>query len=300
MSGWILIFMQILLVVIVIGLMVYIYKLKREVRRLSKGIREGEYIHSIDMFDKDIENLASSVNKRIRLEEKKEQKLKEQDKSFKQMVVNLSHDLRTPLTIIIGYLQLVKLEKNINEPIQKYIECIEKKSIYLQKLIDDVYTLFWSEAIDEEIKMCKIDLTSVVSVILKEYIQNSRVAAEQMDIIIPQEPVWIMGEEKILSRIFCNMLDNALKYSTGEIVFQMYVKEKSCIITISNPSHYISNDELKSIFELFYTKDKARISSSGIGLYNTKKLLEQIRGKVDAQYKKGIFQIIVEIPLYNS
>ena len=61
------------------------------------------------------------------------------------MVANLSHDLRTPLTVIIGYLQLIRLEKNVNEPVNSYIEHIEKKADYLKKLVDDLYLLFWSE-----------------------------------------------------------------------------------------------------------------------------------------------------------
>ena len=147
----------------------------------------------IKVFDKDIENLALSINKRIKEDERKEHQLKKQDKNFKKMVANLSHDLRTPLTVIIGYLQLIRLEKNVNEPVNSYIEHIEKKADYLKKLVDDLYLLFWSEAIESEVDMKSVNITEVVTSLLKEYIQNSKRASEQLDIRLPHGNIWILA-----------------------------------------------------------------------------------------------------------
>lgn len=120
-------------VFILLGIL-YIFHLKREIRRIIEWIEHNEHIYSVNVFDKDIENLALSINKRIKEDERKEHQLKKQDKNFKKMVANLSHDLRTPLTVIIGYLQLIRLEKNVNEPVNSYIEHIEKKADYLKKI----------------------------------------------------------------------------------------------------------------------------------------------------------------------
>lgn len=253
---------------ILLGIL-YIFHLKREIRRIIEWIEHNEHIYSVNVLDKDIENLALSINKRIKEDERKEHQLKKQDKNFKKMVANLSHDLRTPLTVIIGYLQLIRLEKNVNEPVNSYIEHIEKKADYLKKLVDDLYLLFWSEAIESEVDMKSVNITEVVTSLLKEYIQNSKRASEQLDIRLPHGNIWILAQEKILIRILCNLIDNALKYSTGDIMFYMWGESEYCHIQISNPSDYISDEELKSIFDLFYTKDEARIKSSGIGLYAT-------------------------------
>ena len=180
---------------------------------------------------------------------KKENQAKKQDKNFKKMVANLSHDLRTPLTVIIGYLQLIRLEKNVNEPVNSYIEHIEKKADYLKKLVDDLYLLFWSEAIESEVDMKSVNITEVVTSLLKEYIQNSKRASEQLDIRLPHGNIWILAQEKILIRILCNLIDNALKYSTGDIMFYMWGESEYCHIQISNPSDYISDEELKLIKE---------------------------------------------------
>lgn len=92
-------------------------------------------------------------------------------------------------------------------------------------------------------------------------------------------------------------LDNALKYSTGDIMFYMWGESEYCHIQISNPSDYISDEELKSIFDLFYTKDEARTKSSGIGLYATRKLVIQISGDIQVNYEAGIFTVSIKLPL---
>ena len=191
-------------VFILLGIL-YIFHLKKEIRRIIEWIEHNEYIYSVNVFDKDIENLALSINKRIKEDERKEHQLKKQDKNFKKMVANLSHDLRTPLTVIIGYLQLIRLEKNVNEPVNSYIEHIEKKADYLKKLVDDLYLLFWSEAIESEVDMKSINITEVVTSLLKEYIQNSKRASEQLDIRLPHGNIWILAQEKILTRILCKL-----------------------------------------------------------------------------------------------
>ena len=79
--------------------------------------------------------------------------------------------------------------------------------------------MFWSEAIESEVDMKSVNITEVVTSLLKEYIQNSKRASEQLDIRLPHGNIWILAQEKILIRILCNLIDNALKYSTGDICF---------------------------------------------------------------------------------
>lgn len=110
-------------VFILLGIL-YIFHLKREIRRIIEWIEHNEHIYSVNVLDKDIENLALSINKRIKEDERKEHQLKKQDKNFKKMVANLSHDLRTPLTVIIGYLQLIRLECQVGCP---YLSMLAKE-----------------------------------------------------------------------------------------------------------------------------------------------------------------------------
>lgn len=280
-------------------LLCYIWKLKKEIRRIKKWVDQNEYIYFIDTSDNDINALARSINARIEQEEKKEKQLRKQDQTFKKMVTDLSHDLRTPLTVILGYLQLTRLEKEIHDPILTYLVHMEQKVSYLKRLVDDLYFLFWSEAIDQEIKLVPINLSALTASLLKEYLQNSRLAAEQLDIHLPHDTVFVNGDEKIITRILCNVIDNACKYSTGEIGFFLEVKADSCCIVVRNPSADMTVEELHSIFDLFYTKDQARTASNGIGLYTVKKLTEQLDGQVGATYENGLFQITLTLPLLS-
>ena len=285
-------------VFILLGIL-YIFHLKREIRRIIEWIEHNEHIYSVNVLDKDIENLALSINKRIKEDERKEHQLKKQDINCKKMVANLSHDLRTPLTVIIGYLQLIRLEKNVKEDstLSIFDLSINDCNGAPRYSILDLYLLFWSEAIESEVDMKSVNITEVVTSLLKEYIQNSKRASEQLDIRLPHGNIWILAQEKILIRILCNLIDNALKYSTGDIMFYMWGESEYCHIQISNPSDYISDEELKSIFDLFYTKDEARIKSSGIGLYATRKLVIQISGDIQVNYEAGIFTVSIKLPL---
>lgn len=288
------------LFLIIIVLCRYIYSLKREIRRFDMWIKNGEHIYYVDLYDKDIESLAYSINQRIRLEEKKEQEIERRDKSFKKLAADLSHDLRTPITVISGYLQLLRLENNLEGNVCDYITHLEKKTIYLKKLVDDIYMLFWSEAIHKELDMYPMELVESSIFILKEYIENSRTAAETLNIHIHQQKLWIIGNEKYFTRILCNLLDNALKYSSGMIDFAVLQEGQNCQIQISNPADFSKNMDIQNIFELFYTEDEGNNSSGGIGLYTTKKLVKNLKGNIYATYEKRIFSIIIKFPIYSK
>lgn len=283
------------LLLIICILCKYIYGLKKEIRQFDKWIQKGEHIYYVDLYDKDIESLAYSINQRIQTEEKKERTVERQDRNFKKLVANLSHDLRTPITVISGYLQLLKLENNINNQAKEYITHLEKKTNYLKNLVDDLYMLFWSEAIEKEIEMLPVDVTELSISILKEYIENSQRAAEMFDIKMPKHSILIIGNKRVITRILCNLIDNALKYSTKSISFVITEDQRFCYIKISNPAEFMQDENIDSIFDLFYTKDATNTSSNGMGLYTTKKLVKNLGGNIYANYEKNIFSIEIEL-----
>lgn len=285
------------LMLILIVLIRYIFNLKKEIGKICDQVSRDEYIYYLDMPDKDVERLAACINEGKHIQKNREIILEKQDKSFKKMVADLSHDLRTPLTVIIGYIQLIRLNRELDAQTQNYIERTEVKANYLKKLIDDLYILFWSEAVDKTPNIESIDIKALTANLLKEYIQNSQRAAESLQISLPTDSVIIQGDEKIFIRILCNLLDNALKYSLGSIRLTMRVEAEYCEIEIENPAEFMDEAELNHIFELFYTKDKARTSSSGMGLYIAKRLAKEIGSDIKAKYMNGMFYICITIAL---
>lgn len=275
----------------------YIYSIKKELKSICYFIKQDGMIRSIQIDNREIEELCTCMNNKIEQLKLQEKILKKQNYNFKKLVANLSHDIRTPITIIIGYLQLIKMENNLSDTVKNYVDCTEKKSSYLKKLIDDLYLLFWSECLDDKLEMKSLDIRKIIQDILKEYISNFQKMGEVLQIDIPDEGINIMADEKVLIRILSNLLDNALKYSLDTIHFLVKREGNFCKIQIKNPTNELKVERIETLFDLYSTGENISLSSGGMGLYITKKLVEQLGGMISVQYKEQNFEVSISFPL---
>ena len=286
------------ILLIFIGILCYyIYSIKKELQSICYFIKEDGMIRSIQIDNREIEELCTCMNNKIEQLQSQEKILKKQNYNFKKLVANLSHDIRTPITIIIGYLQLIKMENNLSDTVKHYVDCTEKKSNYLKKLIDDLYLLFWSECLDDELEMKSLDCIKVIRYILKEYISNFQKMGEMLQIDIPDESIHIMADEKVFIRILSNLLDNALKYSLDTIYFWVKCEDNFCKIYIKNRTNELKVERIETLFELYSTGGNISLSSGGMGLYITKKLVEQLGGMISVQYQEKNFEVSISFPL---
>lgn len=275
----------------------YIYSIKKELKSICYFIKEDGMIRSVQIDNREIEELCTCLNNKIEQLQSQEKILKKQNYNFKKLVANLSHDIRTPITIIIGYLQLIKMEHNLSDTVKNYVDCTEKKSNYLKKLIDDLYLLFWSECLDDELEMKSLDCIKVIRYILKEYISNFQKMGEMLQIDIPDESIHIMADEKVFIRILSNLLDNALKYSLDTIYFWVKCEDDFCKIYIKNRANELKVERIESLFDLYSTGGNVSLSSGGMGLYITKELVEQLGGMISVQYQEYNFEVYISFPL---
>lgn len=286
------------ILLIFIGILLYyIYSIKKELQSICYFIKEDGMIRSVQVDNREIEELCTCMNNKIEQLQSQEKILKKQNYNFKKLVANLSHDIRTPITIISGYLQLIKMEDNLSDDVKHYVDCTEKKSNYLKKLIDDLYLLFWSECLDDELEMKSLDCIKVIRYILKEYISNFQKMGEMLQIDISDESIHIMTDEKAFIRILSNLLDNALKYSLDTIYFEVKREDNVCKIYIKNRTSELKVERIESLFELYSTGGNSSLSSGGMGLYITKKLVEQLGGMISVQYQEKNFEVSISFPL---
>ncbi|MBU3093489.1 HAMP domain-containing histidine kinase [Clostridium sp. CF011] len=287
------IFLILILAVAIIKLHLY----KREIGAITKQIRnfrvrETNKKVNTEIADKYIENLAFEINEYLELYRRNEQEKVMFENTLKQGIANMSHDLRTPLTSIIGYLKLLK-QNTIDK--EEALEIIENKTNKLNVLINDFFELASIETEDYELEMVKINLTNIVrDEILSLYESFERKGIEPK-ICIPDKPIFIMGDKDSLERIIDNLLSNTLKYAEKVIEIKLEECDAKVTFEISNICTGIDEKDVLHMFDRFYMADKVRTGNGvGLGLSIVKSLMEKMNGVVISKLEENRISIICE------
>ncbi|WP_195238002.1 sensor histidine kinase [Romboutsia sp. 1001285H_161024_C4] len=251
---------------------------KKQLRKIKIQLNKKERINII-LNDKDVEKIAESFNIFLQEQKRLEINIRNREENLKQSISNISHDLRTPLTAIRGYITL--LENCTEEERNMYIGILSKKSEELNNLLNNFYELsiFNNDSYQIDIKV--IDIVEIImGTVISNYalIKNKEI---EIDNRLPSKPIEVQGEEVVCSRIIQNLVSNAMKYSTGYISIELKEFDEYVIFKIRNSVSDLTQDDLKYLFDRFYTADKSRNrSGSGLGLFIVKVLLDKIDGEV--------------------
>ncbi|MBN3346492.1 two-component sensor histidine kinase [Clostridium botulinum] len=288
-----------MLIVIIMYMAIRFILLKKQLRKIENSLRNKKRIN-ITLGDKDAENLAGAINNIFQDEKQLEITIRNREDRLKQSISDISHDLRTPLAAIRGYLTLLE-DCNEEEKIE-YINILKKKSEDLNKLINNYYELSIWDNMSDEIETKAIDIVEIVT---DTAISNYALIKEkEIDFHnrVPDKKIEIQGEEVICGRIVQNLIANAIKYSTGYVVIEIDQFEKDIIFTIRNSVSDLKEADLKYLFDRFYTADKSRNrSGTGLGLFIVKILLEKIGGGVkDISLKDDILSISILFKVFSK
>lgn len=269
---------QILLILGITYIVIHFISVKKQLRQINKLISSKERINVI-LNDKEIEDIAQSFNIILQEQKQLEIDIKNREEKLKQSISDISHDLRTPLTAIRGYITL--LENCTEEEREIYMSILSKKSEELNNLLNNFYELSIFDNDSYEIHMKSIDIVEIImETVISNYalIKNKEI---EIDNRLPSKSIEVQGEEIVCARIIQNLLSNAIKYSTGYVSIELEEFDKYAIFTIRNSVLDLTQDDLKYLFDRFYTVDKSRNrSGSGLGLFIVKVLLDKIDGEV--------------------
>jgi len=295
----------IVLIIVIIVLFVHLFFIKKELKRVIrnlKSINNGKAINNltISFFDKEIESLTEEINKN--LDEKKQfevDKIRFQN-NFRKATSDISHDLRTPLTSIKGYIQFLKLG-NLNESEKgEYIDIIEERVKTLEILLNDFYELSLIDSVEHELKFHKVNLSRIIQeALLSKYTEFSAKKVEPK-ICIDNKNIFIVGDNCALERIIDNLLSNAIKYFKSYIEIFL-TRENDCVIfKVINDTENLEKADEERIFDRFYMADKTRSGKgTGLGLSIAKELVLKMKGSINAELKDDVLIICCKFKIID-
>ena len=293
----------VLLSISVLILFLYIIFILKQLKSINKQldkrlIENTRQPLNIELFNKTITNLSKNINRCLKLEEKRRLESINDQKQFKELISNISHDLRTPLTSIKGYQQL--LEKT---PLDKHqvqlLKTAQKSTDELGLLIENFFEYSYLVTAKTEPNLEKININNLIVECVLSYIAIFE--EKNLNVNIKETPpVFVLGDKNMLIRIIENLLNNCAKHSLGDIDIKIEFLQNSKI-TFTNPINQDTNINVDKLFHRFYTSDSTRNKSTGLGLSIVEFLVKQMDGNVGAYLNKTdhTLSIFFEIPLFK-
>jgi len=282
-----------MLILLNIALALSLFSWKHQVCQIIKQLKENKKIR-ISLQNKYIEELAGIINEKDHEEQRAKIRILQEEEQLKQSIANISHDLRTPLTSIQGYLTLLKDCETKGEQ-ENYLSVIQTKADYLTDLVQVFYDLSLIDHENYVLETEKVDINKIVTDCLIEKYNELK---ETNQVIHTETiPVWIIGNPVACKRIIENLITNAIHYFDNYIEISI---DANGIFTIKNTTLELQNIDVNMLFQKFYTADTSRSNgSTGLGLYIVKELLAKIEGGIkEISYKENILTISVYFKLY--
>lgn len=268
-----------------------------ELKEITESLEENRIIKLAEP-NKELEEMLITINGTLRVIREKVIICERREKELKKEIENISHDLRTPLTSVLGYLQIIDSER-LSEEDRESLETVKRKAYSLQRLISQFYDLSRLNGGDYMLQTEDVDIARI----LRESVMNHYkfLAERGLDILvmIPDKPVIVSADMNAAERIFSNLLHNAAKYARTALKIRLKADKNRLLVIFENDTEGIEEDATK-LFDRFYTSDSAGSPENTVlGLTISRHLAENMGGKIsveletkeDDQWLKFIFEI---------
>ncbi|MFV1452911.1 sensor histidine kinase [Bacillus mycoides] len=266
-------------------------------------IADGKLGLTIGIEGKDeLTHLAQNINYMSKELENTFEQERQLERTKNELITNVSHDLRTPLTSIIGYVDLLKRgQYDSKAQLQEYLETTYLKSQRLKYLIDELFEYTRLSDIDAKLNINEVDLSGLLEQIVGEYIPIFEKAGLSVQKSITEETIPIFMDVEKMVRVYENLFMNAIKYSMkpSELSICLELIGNKAILKVSNKVEKPPVSDPNKLFERFFRGDKARKDDqgNGLGLAISKRIVELHNGNIHAEYKVGWMSFIVEHPI---
>lgn len=291
----------------------------RKLRRFIQQVTSGNYGVQCEVeYDDELGSLAANINvlsKTLLAKEKESEKLKEKERAAldiernaerqkNELITNVAHDLRTPLTTIVGYLELIKDDTALSkEDVHKYSGIAYEKSIRLQEMMDDLFEFTKLDSADIKLNKSMINLSGLIMQMTDEFYPSFKDCNITPIVDLPEENIYVQGDGQLLARVFDNLISNALKYGyhNTDLKIEVSGDEKYATVKVINHGDTIASEDIPLLFNKFYRTDSSRNSKTGgtgLGLAITKNIVDLHHGDISVTSDDQITTFIVKFNRY--
>ncbi|AUJ60608.1 MULTISPECIES: sensor histidine kinase [Bacillus] len=279
--------------------------LKTEIKYI--GNKLGKIVHEetgerllLSTDDKYIKSLLIQINNLLDHNQKIIGNYNSIELSMRKMLSNISHDLKTPLTVILGYIEIIHNDKSLtSENIMGLLKTVNLKTVEVLELINRFFELVKLESGDKKLNSSRIDICEVSRKIILDYYEILISKEFEVVIDIPEDPVFVSGDEDAIERVLNNLITNAIQYgSDGKVVgLKIRIADNDVFVEVSDKGKGINELHKDRVFERMYTLEDSRNTNyqgSGLGLTITKRLVEQMGGSISLDsvpFQKTIFSV---------
>ena len=286
-----------ILITIVILLTLKIHLLKKSADEISDAFSDrltsdSNVLIDLSSRDRHMRNLAYTINKELKKLINDRHRYQQGDAELKNAVTNISHDLRTPLTAVCGYLDMLDKEEQ-GENSKRYLKIIRGRTEIMKQLTEELFRYSVFTSVSDGTPSEPVILNSALEESLSAMYTSLKAGHITPSVTMPDVKVKRMLNRNALSRIFGNIISNAVKYSDGDLEITL---EENGRITFSNHAEKLDEIQVRRLSDRFHTEETAYPGATGLGLSIARALTEQMGGSIDAEYEDGMILIHVHFP----
>ncbi|MGN0527007.1 MAG: sensor histidine kinase [Acutalibacteraceae bacterium] len=290
----------VVLSVVAVVAVITVISLKKELKSISKQTEEilnnnTNALITVSTKDKSVINAVKVLNNSLKELRKKELNIQAKNAEISTAITNISHDLRTPLTAISGYLELLKAEEK-SEEVERCLRIIENRTDAMKNLTEELFQYSIVICGENQLEFQNVSVNGVLEESIAVYYAVLKEKGIEPLITLTDRQIIRKLDKNALMRIFANILSNAVKYSDGDLEITL---TDSGDAIFANTSSKLDEIQVGKIFDRFYTVENAR-TSTGLGLSIARSLAEKMNGNVTAEYNNGKFLITVSFNGENA
>lgn len=284
----------VVLIAYLAGMKLQLRSIRKQLESRRKEQREG--LITLELQDRQLKEMTVALNQTLMQEEELRRQQNIQEREFRNLITNISHDLRTPLTVMKGYLQLLE-RCEIDGTGREYLGICFRHMDELEQRIRQFFEYSYWINQEEDVQLHPVNVTNLIMDAMTDFVP----VFEEKGITMKLEADTrrkAMADEELLKRIIQNILKNCLQYSTGEVKVSVVEAEsgkhggdRKIKVTVSNPVAEDSKLNPAQVFQRFYVGNEARNHSTGLGLSIVKLLIEKMQGAVFAKQEEGVFSV---------
>ncbi|RIW34033.1 sensor histidine kinase [Bacillus salacetis] len=276
------------------------YLLKKEIKRTTRQLHQFNQNQTskkidINFNDRHFEELAKEINNQIDLTKQAEAVKRSTENELKQAISHISHDIRTPMTSILGYIQFLESDEVSPGLKKEYIATIKNSAGRLKVLLEDFFELSIIEQTEYPMKMERVRFNDLIVEALLGFYEEFNKRKIEPEMHIPDNDVMAMADASAVKRVVENLVVNAIRYSMGNVAICLEERDEAVQLRISNTVDKLSEQDVHHMFDRFYKADQTRTGKgTGLGLPIGKSLMEKMNGKISADLKGNRLTMVCE------